>query len=71
MEKREFYVVITKDEDGCLVGEAPQLRDCYGEGNTLDELMQNMRKSIEHSLKDDDLDDDCRFVGFYKIEVNL
>ena len=71
MEKREFYVVISKDPDGCFAGEAPQLRDCYGQGNTLDELMQNMRKSIETSLKDDDLDDDCGFVGFYKIEVDL
>ena len=31
--------------------------------------MQNMRKTIEHCLKDDDLNDDCGFVGFYKIDV--
>ena len=71
MEKREFYVVISKDPDGCLNGEAPQLRNCYGQGNTLDELMENMRKSIERSLIDDDLEDDCKFVGFYKLEVNF
>ena len=71
MERREFYVVISKDTNGCFTGEAPQLRDCYGQGNTLDELMQNMRQSIENSLRDDDLDDDGKFVGFYKIQVNF
>ena len=71
MERREFYVVISKSANGTFTGEAPQLRNCYGQGDTLDELMQNMRQSIEHSLKDDDLDDDCKFVGFYKIQVNF
>lgn len=71
MAKREFYVVISKDADGCLNGGAPQLRNCYAQGNTLDELMQNMRNSIEHSMKDDDLDDDCRFIGFHKIQIDF
>ena len=69
MEKREFYVVITKGEDGCFAGEAPQLRGCFGKGNTMDELMQNMRKAIEIRLQDDDLNDNCGFVGFHKIEI--
>ena len=69
MAKREFFVVITKDKDGNFLGEAPQLRECFNQGRTLDELMQNMRKTIEHCLKDDDLSDDCGFVGFYKIDV--
>lgn len=69
MTKREFYVVITKSKDGPFIGEAPQLRECYGKGETLDELMQNMRKSIRLRLPDDDLNDNCGFMGFYKIEV--
>ena len=55
MAEREFYVAITKGEDGYLIGEAPQLRGCYNRGKTLDELMENMHKSIEYCLEDDDL----------------
>ena len=71
MTRREFHVLVERDGKGGFVGDAVQFTSCGGHGKTLDELMANMRKSIEHSLKDDDLDDDCRFVGFYKIEVNL
>ena len=69
MSQLEFYIVITKDADGQLTGEAPQLRNCIGQGQTTDELMRNMRESIKRCLKDDDLDIGCAFVGFHKIEM--
>ena len=69
MSKREFYVVIEKGENGYLIGEAPQLRACIDQGKTLDELMINMRKSIEVCLIDDDLDNHGGFVGVHKVEV--
>ena len=69
MAKREFYVVITKGEDGCLIGEAPQLRSCYNQGDTVDELIKNMRETIKYCLEEDDLDDRSEFIGVYKIEV--
>jgi predicted RNase H-like HicB family nuclease len=49
---REFYVVIERDEDGYYVGEVPQLRACYTQGRTLDELMANIREAIELCLED-------------------
>ena len=69
MAKHEFYVVITKGEDGYLLGEAPQLRGCYNQDKTLDELMENMSKSIEFCLEDDDLDDHSEFLGVQKMDV--
>lgn len=48
--RREFYVIIERDEDGYYVGEVPQLRACYSQGRTLDELMANMREVIELCL---------------------
>ncbi len=71
MPNREFYVVIEKGQDGCLVGEAPQLRECVNQGWTLDELMANMRQSIQACLVDDDLDDRAEFVGVYKTELAI
>jgi predicted RNase H-like HicB family nuclease len=51
--KRQFYVVIEQDEDGFFVGEVPQLRACYSQGRTLDELMENMHEVIELCLEDE------------------
>ena len=50
--KQDFYVVIERDEDGFYVGEVPQLRACYSQGRTLDELMKNVREVIELCLED-------------------
>ena len=68
MANREFYVVIEKDEDGFFVGEVPQLKGCYTQGKTLDELMVNIKEVIEMCLEEDDgvLPE---FVGIHKIEI--
>ncbi len=69
MAKREFYVVIEKDEDGLFVGEVPQLRACYTQGRTLDELMENIKEVIELCLEEEDIESMPEFVGIHKIEI--
>ena len=54
MNRREFYIVIERDEDGLYVGEVPQLRACYSQGRTIDELMNNMREVIALCLEDEE-----------------
>jgi len=49
---REFYVVIEKDEDGFFVGEVPQLKACYSQGKTIDELMANMKEVVALALEE-------------------
>lgn len=49
--KREFYVIIERDDDGYYVGEVPQLKGCYSQGETIDELMINMKELIELCLE--------------------
>ncbi len=53
MANREFYVVIEKDEDGFYVGEVPQLRGCYTQGKSLDELMENIKEVIKLCLEEE------------------
>ena len=38
--KREFFVVVEKDEDGFYVGEVPSLRACYAQGKTIEEFIK-------------------------------
>ena len=69
MVKREFYVVIEKDEDGFFVGEVPQLRGCYSQGRSLDELMDNIKEVIKLCLEEEDVEGMAEFVGIHKIEI--
>ena len=69
MVGREFYVVIEKDEDGFFVGEVPQLKGCYTQGKTLDELTTNIKEVIEMCLEDEGDGEIPEFVGIHKIEI--
>jgi len=51
--KREFYVIIERDEDGYYVGEVPQLKACYSQGETIDELITNIKEIIALCLEEE------------------
>ena len=67
--KREYYVLIEKDEDGLFVGEVPQLRACYTQGRTIDELIKNIREVIglcvEEQLNKEEILSE--FIGVQKV----
>jgi len=68
--KREFYVLIEQDEDGFFVGEVPQLRACYAQGRTMDELLKNIREVIELCLEEQpQAERGPEFVGVQKVLV--
>lgn len=72
LKNREFYVIIERDEDGYYVGEVPQLKACYSQGETIDELMANMKEVIEmclEELEEDNLIYINEFVGVQKIKI--
>ncbi|NEU84295.1 type II toxin-antitoxin system HicB family antitoxin [Nostoc sp. UIC 10630] len=60
---REFYVIIERDEDGYYVGEVPQLQACYSQGETIDELMANMKEVIELCLETTSDEKIPEFIG--------
>ncbi|PMB06325.1 hypothetical protein CEN49_15850 [Fischerella thermalis CCMEE 5273] len=67
--KREFYVVIERDEDGYYVGEVPQLKGCYSQGETIDELMSNIKEVIELCLEEETDVNLPEFVGIQKVVI--
>jgi predicted RNase H-like HicB family nuclease len=68
---QDFYVWIEQDEDGMYVGEVPQLRACYAQGHTLDELVNNIREVIALCLEEqgDAAEPLPTFVGVQKVAV--
>ncbi len=67
--KREFYVIIERDEDGYYVGEVPQLKACYSQGETIDELMNNIKEVIELCLEEETDANFTEFVGIQKVVI--
>ena len=49
--KREFNVVIEKDEDGYFIASVPSLRGCHTQAKSLDQLMKRIREAIELCLE--------------------
>jgi predicted RNase H-like HicB family nuclease len=69
MKNKEFYVVIERDEDGMYVGEVPQLKACYSQGETIDELMQNIREVIAMCLEELEEESTTEFIGIQRVVV--
>jgi predicted RNase H-like HicB family nuclease len=66
--KQEFYVIIERDEDGYYIGEVPQLKACYSQGETIDELMENIKEVIELCLEEND-EKISEFVDIQKVVI--
>ena len=73
-EVREFDVVIMEDEGGGYVAFVPALPGCHTQGETIEELMANVREAIElylETLTEEELEELSRvkFVGVQRIAV--
>ena len=46
-----FHVIIEQDEDGGYVGKVAELQGCLSQGDTIDELLGNIKEAIELCLE--------------------
>jgi predicted RNase H-like HicB family nuclease len=68
MNKRTFTVIIEKDENGTYVAEVPDLRGCYTQGDSVEDVMKNIKEVIEMCLEEQNVTPN-EFIGIQKIEV--
>ena len=69
---KTFHVIIEQDEDGGYIGKVPELSGCLSQGDSLDELMVNIKEAIELCLeveKNNDTVENIKFVGVQEITV--
>ncbi|MDO8642913.1 MAG: type II toxin-antitoxin system HicB family antitoxin [Candidatus Woesearchaeota archaeon] len=72
---RTFHVLIEQDEDGGYVGKVAELQGCLSQGDTLDELMSNIKEAIELCLEVAEEEkggvskDQIKFVGVQEVQV--
>ena len=68
--KREFNVVVERDEDGYYVASVPQLPGCHTQARSLDKLMERIREAIELCLDvEREVVTGNEFVGVQRIAV--
>jgi predicted RNase H-like HicB family nuclease len=69
---KTFTAVIEKDSDTKLyVGYVPGFPGAHSQGETLDELQENLREVIEMLLEDEALVFETEFVGTQQIVVRI
>jgi predicted RNase H-like HicB family nuclease len=68
--KREFTVIVERDEDGHYVASVPELRGCHTQARSLDKLIARIREAISLCLEvEDDSRRSSEFVGVQRIAV--
>ncbi|NEO15462.1 MULTISPECIES: type II toxin-antitoxin system HicB family antitoxin [unclassified Moorena] len=67
---KTFTAIVERDLDTNLyVGYIPGLKGAHSQGETLDELKENLREVIEMLLEDEKFTFETAFVGTQKIVV--
>lgn len=68
--KKDFNVIIEKDEDGFYIASVPALKGCHTQAKSLDVLMERIKEAIELCLEEKtDVIYPFDFVGVQKISV--
>ena len=71
---RIFHVLIEQDEDRVYIGRVPELRGCVSQGDTLDELLKNIKEAIELCLEVQEsnqqvAEENIKFIGVQQVDV--
>jgi predicted RNase H-like HicB family nuclease len=68
--KREFSVVIERDEEGFYVASVPELHGCHTQARSLDQLMRRVREAIELCLEVEQQDSSTiEFIGVQRVAL--
>lgn len=66
---KNYTVYIEQDENGVYIGSIPSLPGCYTQGDTIDELIKNLKEVITLTTRNLPSEQQNRFIGVQQIEV--
>ncbi len=70
--KREFNVIIERDDEGYYVASVPELRGCHTQAKSLDTLMSRIREAIDLCLEvEGGSGEQAEFIGLQRVSVNV
>ena len=68
--KREFCVIVERDEDGYYVASVPALPGCHTQARSLDKLVERIREAIELCLEvEREIPPSTEFIGVQRVTV--
>ena len=68
--RREFTVIVERDEEGYYVASVPELRGCHTQARSLDKLITRVREAISLCLEvEHESGPGSEFVGVQRISV--
>jgi predicted RNase H-like HicB family nuclease len=68
--KREFSVIVERDEEGYYVASVPELPGCHTQARSLDKLVERIREAIELCLEvEKDEPTSTEFIGVQRVAV--
>jgi predicted RNase H-like HicB family nuclease len=68
--RREFSVIVHRDEEGFYVASVPELHGCHTQARSLDKLMERIREAIELCLEvGGDSPSEGEFIGVQRVAV--
>jgi predicted RNase H-like HicB family nuclease len=70
--RREFTVIVERDEDGFYVASVPALAGCHTQARSLDELVERVQEAIAVCLEDADTAalPTLEFIGVQRVTVS-
>jgi predicted RNase H-like HicB family nuclease len=68
--KREFTVIVERDDEGYYIASVPELRGCHTQARSLDKLLARAREAISLCLEvEDESQRASEFVGIQRVAV--
>jgi predicted RNase H-like HicB family nuclease len=70
--RREFTVIVERDEEGYYVASVPALAGCHTQARSLDELVERVQEAIAVCLEDADAAalPTLEFIGVQRVTVS-
>lgn len=67
MNTTKVQVIVEQDEDGRYIASCPSLQGCHSQGNTFEEVLENIKDVIEMCVEE--LKEENRSIDFRYPEV--
>jgi predicted RNase H-like HicB family nuclease len=69
-KRREFSVIVERDEDGYYVASVPELPGCHTQARSLDKLIERVKEAIELCLEvESDATGSTEFIGVQRVTI--
>lgn len=66
---RKFSIILYSGEDGYILAECPEFKNCMTQGKTIDEAIKNIKECIELLLEVQEETKSNKFLGTFEVEV--